>query len=58
MKFKEIKRVWKVLDKFENKCPNCGGTLLQGDVDEYYNVLCKCGLEIKVKFKDKEQVQV
>ncbi|WP_286149550.1 MULTISPECIES: hypothetical protein [Bacillota] len=56
MKFKEVKRVWKVLDKFENKCPICGGTLLQGDVDEYYTVLCKCGLEIKVKFKDEEQV--
>lgn len=53
MNFTDLMNIGEVLDKFENKCPCCEGTLFQGNIDEYYDVWCECGLEIRIRFKDK-----
>lgn len=53
MNFSSLMNIGEVLDKFNNTCPHCGEPLLQGKVDEYYDVWCKCGLEIKIRFKDR-----
>lgn len=50
MVLKDMMEIGEIIDEtLEYVCPRCGKALYAGDIDEYYNVWCECGLEIKFK---------